>query len=257
MSNSQYICAINFREFMYEKTLGVVLTSIPHNDRTQFLHVYTERFGKVTYRVKIAVGRRRAAERLAQAPLTLLEMEVQHIPTQQIQNLGETRILQSPYEASMAEPGKMAQCMFLAELLDKSIVEVEPNPELFEFVRKSIELLALSEGSSANFHLAFVMRLCHLLGFQINTEHYQPGMQFDIHEGVFTDQPIPHPYYLNAESSRYLYEGLQMSYADLTQLSLSREQRNYWLDTLLLYLKAHLPEMGELRSLAVLKELFT
>jgi DNA repair protein RecO (recombination protein O) len=242
---------------MYEKTLGVALTSIPYNDRIRFLHVYTEQFGKVTYRVKTGTGRRHTAERLMQAPMTLLEMEVQHSPSQQIQTLGETRILQSPYQASMADPGKMAQCMFLAELLDKCVVEVEPNPELFDFIRRSIELMAATEGSDPNFHLAFVMRLCHLLGFQIDTTAYQPGMQFDIHEGIFTDQPIPHPYYLNAESSRYFHAALAADFADPSQLSINREQRNYWLDTLLLYLKAHLPEMGDIRSLDVLKELFS
>lgn len=241
---------------MYEKTLGVSLTSIPYNDRTQLLHVYTERFGKVTYRIKMGAGRRHTADRLIQAPLTLLEMEVQHSPSQQIQTLGETRILQSPYQASMADPGKMAQCMFLAELLDKCIVEVEPNPELFDFIRQSIELMGLTEGSTPNFHLSFVMRLCHLLGFQIDTTVYRPGMQFDIHEGIFTDRPIAHPYYLNAESSRCFHEALEASFSDPTRLTINREQRNYWLDTLLLYLKAHLPEMGEIRSLDVLKELF-
>jgi DNA repair protein RecO (recombination protein O) len=241
---------------MFEKTLGVVLSTIPYNERTQFLHVYTERFGKVTYRLKVDVGRRRAADRLIQAPLTLLEMDVQHSPTQQIQTLGETRILQSPYEASMAQPDKMAQCMFVAELLDKCIHEEEANPALFAFIRQSIELLALTPGSDANFHLSFVMRLCPLLGFQIDTSNYCPGMQFDIREGIFTDRPIPHPEYLNAESSRYFYETLHAHYSDLAQLRFNREQRNYWIDTLLLYLKAHLPEMGELKSLDILKELF-
>ncbi len=242
---------------MFEKTQGIVLASIPYNDRTQLLHIYTELFGKVTYRLKLAMGRRRPTDRLMQAPLTLLELDATHSGTQQVPTLRECHILQSPYEAAMAQPDKMAQCMFIAELLDRSVKEVEPNAELYTFVRQSIELLALTTGGSANFHLTFTMRLCHLLGFQINTRDYRPGMRFDIREGVFTDRDLPHPYYLDATTSRYFNELLQVGFSELDTIALSREQRNYWLDTLLLYLKFHLPEMGELKSYAVLKELFT
>lgn len=241
---------------MLDKTTGIILSTIPYNDNTSFLHIYTERFGKITYRAALRRSKRQAAGRMMLAPMTLVEMEVEHRPDNEIQKIREMRLLSSPYTFIMNHPVKAAQCLFMAELLDKAIREEESNAELFRFIRQSTELLELTETGSANFHLVFFIRLCYLLGFGIDQNTYNDGARFDIREGVFTLAPIGHPHYLTAESAAHFYRMLQIGFSEMQNIALNREQRNRLTDMLLLYLKIHLPEMGDIRSIEVLKELF-
>lgn len=241
---------------MLEKTQGIVLCTLPYNDHTSFVHIYTEKYGKMTFRTTHGRGKRAAASRIMMAPMTLLEMEIDYKRDREIQNIREMQPLSSPYMIAAGDPAKAAQCLFMAELLDKTIREVEANHELFSFIRQSIEVLELSTDNNPNFHLAFFIRLIDLLGFHIDTESYSPGSRFDINEGKFTQGNIYHAFYLTQESATLFYKILQRGFSDQDQMATNREERNRILDTLILYLQLHIPEMGEIRSTEILKELF-
>lgn len=238
------------------KTQGIVLCTIPYNDRSQFVHIYTEQLGKITCRVTISRLRRSGGQRMLYAPLSVLDMILEGRPGQEIQQIREAQLLLSPYTLSMSDPGKTSQCMYMAELLDKTIREVEADARLWQFIRQSVELLQLSISGSANFHLVFTTRLSYLIGFHVDNSTYQPGMQFDISEGIYTRGPIYHPYYLTAESTVWLHQLLDTDFSHLDDLHLTREQRNILLDMMLTFLRIHLPEMGNIKSVDVLKELF-
>lgn len=241
-----------------EKTLGVVLSIIPYNDRTQFVHLYTKTTGKITCRVKAAPRNRRSTGRNYFTPLTLLDLVIDKRGEGEIYDITEAALVSSPYLLSASyDPAKTAQCLYMAELLDKTVREVEANPKLWHFVEQSLEALPLIENGSANFHLLFTTRLCYLLGFTVDTSQYREGMQFDISEGVFTLLPIYHPYYLTAHSASWLYKLLSTPFSRIGDLQLSREQRNTLLDMMLTFLRIHLPDAGDLKSVEVLKELFT
>ncbi|MBQ7239333.1 MAG: DNA repair protein RecO [Bacteroidales bacterium] len=238
------------------KTQGIVLSTIPYNDRTQFVHIYTERLGKVTCKMTVTRLHRHGGQRMLYAPLSVLDMILESRAGQEILSIKEANLLLSPYTLSMTDPSKTAQCLYMAELLDKTVKEVEPNAPLWQFIHHSVELLQLSQSGSANFHLIFTTRLCHLIGFHVDNSAYRPGMQFDISEGIYTSAPIHHPYYLTPESTTWLHQLLDTNFSHLDELPLTREQRNILLDMMLTFLRIHLPEIGTLRSVDVLKELF-
>lgn len=238
------------------KTKGVVLSTVPYNDRSQFVHIYTEQLGKVTCKVAITRLHRNGGQRLLYAPLSILDLVVESRGGQDLWQIKEANLLISPYMLSMTDPGKTAQCLYMAELIDKTVKEVEPNPQLWDFIRHAIELLQLTEEGCANFHLIFTTRLSYLIGFHVDNTKWRAGMQFDIKEGIYTDLPISHPYYLTAESASWLHQLLDTKFSQLADLHLSRDQRNTLLDMMLTFLKIHMPEIGLLRSVEVLKELF-
>ncbi len=238
------------------KTKGVVLSTVPYNDRTQFVHIYTEQLGKVTCKITLSRLRRSGGQRTLYAPLSMLDLVIDSKPGQELHAIQEATLLLSPYMLSMSDPGKTAQCLYMAELLDRTIKQVEADAKLWLFISHSIELLQLTTAGSANFHLIFTTRLCYHLGFSVDNSKWQPGMLFDISEGIYTHLPIYHPYYLTAESASWLHQLLDTGFSSLDQLHLSREQRNILLDMMLTYIHIHMPEIGNLRSVEVLKELF-
>ncbi|MBP5681043.1 MAG: DNA repair protein RecO [Bacteroidales bacterium] len=238
------------------KTRGIVLTTIPYNDRTQFVHIYTEGLGKVTCKITVTRLRHNVGQRTLYAPLSVLDLVLEARPGQEIHTIKEATLVLSPYLLSMTDPSKTAQCLYMTELLDKTVKEVEPNARMWQFISQSVELLQLSQSGSANFHLIFTTRLCHLIGFHVDNSTYRPGMQFDISEGIYTSAPIHHPYYLTPESTTWLHQLLDTNFSHLADLHLTRDQRNTLLDMMLTFLRIHLPEIGTLRSVDVLKELF-
>jgi len=238
------------------KTKGVVLSTVPYNDRTQFVHIYTEQLGKVTCKITLSRLRRSGGQRTLYAPLSLLDMVLEGKPGQELRQIQEATLLLSPYMLSMSDPGKTAQCLYMAELLDRTIKQIEPDAKLWQFVSHSVELLQLTTEGSANFHLVFTTRLCFHLGFRVDNSQWQPGMQFDISEGIYTLLPIYHPYYLTAESASWLHALLDTGFSNLHELHLNRDQRNTLLDMMLTFIRIHMPEIGNLRSVEILKELF-
>ena len=240
-----------------DKTQAIVLTTTPINDRTQFVHFYTEKFGRVTCRVPLAARGKKASQmRTLMTPMTRLDLVLSGKPNDEIKQLSEVQVIQSPYMLTISHPGKGAQCLYMAELLAHTIREVEANPQLWDFVTGSLEILENCEAGWANFHLIFTCGLSCQLGFGIDTESYEEGCRFDLIEGQFTNAAILHPYYLNEQSAHWFCRLFDTRFDEMDQLVLNRSERSALLDMELAFLSEHIPEMGKLRSVEVLKELF-
>lgn len=253
-----YIFASEFANSIFkmlDKTSGIVLGTIPYNDHTQFVHIYTEKFGKVSYKVSVKRTKRSSQQRFMFVPLTVLDLDVQHSDKSELQQIKEATIIQSPLSPTDSNPEKYTQCLFIAELIDKSVREIENSPLLWEYLRNSLEIFSLPGVDNSSFYLLFTAKLCAPLGFGIDTNKYCNGMQFDLYEGEFTDDAITHPYYLNSISTEYLYKLLTCDYGELSTLGLDKNKRNIMLDILLAYLKIHIPEIGEIKSAEIMKEI--
>ncbi len=239
-----------------DKTLGIVLTTIALNDHTQLVHLYTQTFGRITCRVPL-VSRGRNASRLRNmmTPTMVLQMVLGGPSNKHIRTISEAQIVQSPYMLSMMHPDKTAQCIYIAELIEHTVREEEANSRLWDYLTGSLAVLENNDDRCANFHLIFTCGLIEHLGFSIDTEDYTPGSCFDLREGCFTNAPILHPYYLNAESASWFCKLFESRYDDMHLLSFNHDQRNALLGMLIAFLKQQIPEMGELRSIEILQSL--
>ena len=239
------------------KSKAIVLAAIPINDHTQFVHLYTQECGRVTCRVPMATrGKRASTLRSTLTPLTVLEVILCGRQRDEIRSISEAQVLLSPYMMTFGHPDKASQCLYMAELIDHTVREVEANPRLWDFMVGAIDTLAQCQEGWANFHLIFTCGLIKQLGFGIDTKDYAEGCQFDLREGRFTTSPIMHPYYFNAASAAWFCRVFDTDYDHMDDLALSRSERASLLDMLLSFLALQIPEMGQLRSLEVLKTLF-
>ena len=240
-----------------DKTQAIVLATVPVSDRVQFVHLYTEKFGRMTCRIPQATRGRRASQlRTLTTPMTLLDLVLKGRAGRDVRDIGEAQVISSPYMLTMSHPDKAAQCLYMAELLAHTVREEEANRRLWDFVVGSLDVLERCEAGWANFHLVFTCGLIGQLGFSVDTGRYEPGCRFDLTEGVFTTATIAHPYYLNEESARWFCRLFDTRFDTMDQLVPNRAGRAYLLDTLLTFLGLHIPEMGRLKSVDVLKSLF-
>ena len=139
------------------KTRGIVLHSIPYNDKYSIIYMYTEAFGRASYLVARSRGKKSSVSKALFMPLSVVEMEVEHLNKRDLHRIRETKLCY-PLTEVFCNPVKNILALFLSEILFRVVKETEPDSRLFEYLFESIQLLELSDKGVANFHLVFLLR---------------------------------------------------------------------------------------------------
>lgn len=240
---------------MMSKTEAIVLHSLKYGDGQLIVDMFTRCYGRVSFIVSLPRSSRSKMKKQFFQPLTLLNIETDIRPQQQLQKLGEVSFL-CPLPSLLCEPSKLSISLFLSEFLYHALRDEQQSEPLFDYVKSGIEWLDARTGSISNFHLVFLMRLSRFLGFYPNLDDYRLGCCFDLRQSIFTTQPPAHHDYLMPQEAEHICLLMRMDFSTMHLFQLSRIQRNRILEILLLYYRLHLPALPELRSIAVLHELF-
>jgi DNA repair protein RecO (recombination protein O) len=142
-------------------------------------------------------------------------------------------------------------------VLYKSIKEEEPNESLFQFIAWSLETLDQTKTPIHSFHLLFLVKLTEYLGFGIPDSLIKGHSYFDLLGGLSTSVQPSHSYYIDGKALAALEQLSQMEYPQLDDFNPSRSTRLELLDKLLDFLKIHIPEMTELKSVKILHEIMS
>ena len=81
-------------------------------------------------------------------------------------------------------------------------------------------------------------------------------MFFDLREGRFCSVAPTHRDFLQPDEARLIHLMMRMDYPTMHLFRLSRTDRHRITNVLLQYYKQHLPDFPELKSLAVLQQLW-
>jgi len=241
---------------MLHKTRGIVLYSLPYNDKYAITLIYTEEFGRVSYLTSQSKSRRSRVPRSLFHPLAILDLEVEHQNLRDIQRIKEIKIHIS-LVSLLTDPMKSALGIFLAELISKVIREEQTNRLLFDFLLQSVQVLELTHTSPVNFHLVFMIRLSRLLGFYPDPTGYRKGMFFDMRNGVFTQYQPAHIHFLPPDESAVFFNLLRMSYENMSVFRFSGRERQAVIRRILEYYRLHLSDFPEIKSLEVLHDVFS
>ena len=132
-----------------DKTQAIVLSTVPINDHSQFVHLYTEQYGRMTCRIPLASkGKRANRLRTMMTPMTVLDLVFKGNPSDDIRSIGEAQIVQSPYMLTLSHPDKSAQCLYMAELIAHTVREEEANPRLWDYILASLTILLHTASAS-------------------------------------------------------------------------------------------------------------
>ena len=231
---------------------AIVLTSTLYSDNSYMLNLFTDELGYVVVSVK--VGKRSKVRLSHIQPLTLLSVELHGRPSQQVMHVTECVALPG-CESIATDVAKMLTAQFLAEFLNHTLKLYQKDTALFDFIFESIHRYNSLERGQANFHLVFLVKLTHYLGFFPNLEGFGAGVCFDLENGCFVRRLPLHTNYLLPEATVALANLLRLDYDTMYLFDVNRQQRNEVLDHIIKYYKLHLAEFGDLRSLDVLREL--
>lgn len=240
---------------MHHKTLGIVLSTTKYNDKFSITHVFTRDFGRTSYLLPKTHGKRSKIIPALFSPLSILKLEVEHLPLREIQKLKEVERQSLHYDIG-SDITKVSITFFLSEFLSKVLRETHNNEVLFDYLKNSIEVLEETKSGLANYHLTFILGLTRFLGIYPNMNGYIRGCCFDLLNGEFVFGIPAHNYYLRGPESEYLNKLSRINFSNMHLFKLSRSDRNLIIERLLTYYRLHLYDFPAIKSLEVLRELF-
>ena len=134
-----------------------------------------------------------------------------------------------------SNPDKNALTLFMSEVLWRAVQDGAAEDGLFEWCERSILTLDALDGDFANYHLRFLFEFASVLGFTPSFEGLAP---------------------FAGENLREVSELLSADLPSFLVYPLSGARRSAIAESLLRYLSAHLEIPLNIRSLAVLEELY-
>lgn len=240
---------------MITKTRGIVLRSVRFGESSLIVDVLTKSSGRVSFMVHIPKTSKGKIKKQYFLPMTLLDFEYDFRQRSNLQRIKDVRV-SLPYSSIPIDPAKSCISLFLSEFIYYATRNEQENPTLFTYISTSLEWLDNAYEDFANFHLVFMMRLGKFLGFHPFLEDFTPGCFFDLRNGCFTLSMPLHTDFLNAADAGHLYNLMRMNFDTMKLFKLSHDDRNRITEIVLRYYKLHLPNMPELQSFDILREVF-
>ncbi|MDF1551173.1 MAG: DNA repair protein RecO [Bacteroidales bacterium] len=240
---------------MHEQTRAIVIRYLKYTDHSAIAHLYTEKFGRISVMVRHSKSKKSVSKKSILQPLFLLNINIVYKHNREIQQCSEMNNF--PFFNDIPfNIVKNSIALFLAEILSKVLKEEEANPALFEFLHSSLQLFDQSKEGAANFHLIFLYELSKFLGFYPDNNYSIRNKYFSLRDGYYTDFQRSDEISLNEQLSEQFYNISNKGFGSLHTLSLARELRIKILLALIKYYQFHLPEIGKIKSLDVLNQLF-
>lgn len=237
------------------KSGAIVLHALRYNDEQLIVHLLTEQAGAMSMLVRVSHSRRTSVNHALFQPLSILDIEWEERPKADLQRPKAARTA-IHFKSLPYDPHKSAIALFLAEFLHYAVRREPESANLYEYVVRSVVWLDTCERGFANFHLVFLLRLTRFLGFMPNVEDYREGSFFDLRASAFTTVQPLHPDYLSPQDAAIVPKLLRMRYGTMHVFKFNGAERSRLLETVNTYYRLHVAGFPELKSLAVLKDLF-
>ncbi len=220
---------------MLYKTRGIVFRFTKYAEASIIVTIFTEQFGLQTYIVNSARSKSGKGKIALYQPLTLLELVVYHKESATILRIKEIKCFH-PYQTLTQDYRKSTIALFLNEIVNKAVKEQSHTQELGNFLFNAFIVLDGLKENIENFHLLFLIKLSRHLGF-----------------GAHESSEILTPYFNDDKEEKLLNQLLQADFN--THIPMNQLQRRNLLDVLIRFYTQHIENFGELKSIAVVREL--
>lgn len=238
------------------KTKGIVIKTVKYGETSVITTIYTELFGLQTYIVK---GVRQSSKKKNTAivffqPSAILELQVYHNELKNLQFIKEYH-WSNVYTNVFTDVVKYAVAMYIVELFSYIVKQPETNTFLYDFLE---QILVFTDNGTeqevANIPILFAFGLSKQLGFQIQGTYTAESNYLNIREGVFTEiAPVDEDIYTeNILQAISAINSMESSIQKI-DLQLNKTTRRTILGIAHQFLKYHIADFGEIKSMLVLQ----
>lgn len=241
---------------MTHKTKGIVLRTIKYGETSVVVTIFTELFGVQTYMVNgVRTTKKSSAKANHFQPGAILDLIVYHNDLQTMQRIKEFK-WDFLYQQILSDVIKNSIALYMVELLQKCLHQPEQNTALFYFCEDVlIQLDAANKAVTANMALYFSLHLTHFFGFKMNDDYDNNQQVLDFKEGRFVAEQPAHPDFIDGEQAIITSQLLKvMQPFELEDIKLHHETRRKLLLHYQDYYALHIPDFGQMKTLAILHE---
>lgn len=231
---------------------GIIISAVRYKDNSFVCRIFMEHHGLKTFLVQSGKSVKTSKANLLQ-PLMPVEFEAAIKENAQINRLKDLRVA-LPLAEVFFHPVKSAMLLFLDEVLSKTIPDDYVNQRLYKFLWNSIQLLD-DAIDARNFHIWCLLEISRYYGFYPYVED-EKTLYFDMTSAAFTATHPVHPYYLEGANCQALLEILDKEWLQVQPVNMHSSIRKTLLESLVTFLKLHLENLREIKSLSVLHEVF-
>lgn len=240
---------------MLSTTRGIIFRRLKYGDTSLIMDIYTSDFGLRSYIVGGVLGKKKKTKSGLLQIMGLVELVAYHKPGDGLTRIKEIRA-DVLYQSIPFQIVKSTLGTFLIEVTKKSIKEKEQNIELYEFLRSAFLTLDKTSVAVHSFHLIYLLKLSEHIGFGVESRWSEDCPWFDMEEGLFVpDEPLTSNS-LSLTASKTIGNLLLSDFHTVNDLALPKAKRLEVLEKILIYYKIHVPNFTEVKSLAILRELF-
>ena len=215
---------------MKSKAELIILNHTKFGENSIVLHTLSSEYGRRGFLVKVS-------PRTAMAlflPLNILEAEVTENPKSSLW-FARNFVSVNPLNGIRSNIHKNTMTLFMSEVLYRVVKDQTNEGGLADWLKGQILTLDALQSDFANFHLLFLLNLCAALGFDPDLAGLAP----------FADKKLIHIEAL-----------LKTPFAEALLLPLSGADRNAIAESILKYIEYHTESAVNVRSLAVLREIY-
>ncbi|MEA2043475.1 MAG: DNA repair protein RecO [Bacteroidota bacterium] len=240
---------------MLHKIKGILLKRIKYGDNSKIVSVFTGEFGKQSYIVFSGKSKKkRIAERYLQ-PLFILDMEVYIKPNRSLNTVKELSPEVNLLSLS-ADIRKNAVSQLVAELIDKTVKEEEPDSLLYDFLVSAIQLLDNAEAKISNYTPAFLAKYSRFLGLMPENNYSDTHKVFDYESGKFIIGRPTHKNFLAGEAAQKFHQFISIALSDFADTDITKSERSSINQAFIDYFNYHLGKPGKLKTLEIYTEIF-
>ncbi len=239
---------------MLTKTRAIVLKSFKYGEQSLIVDLFTKECGRLTFIVRIPKSSHGKIKKQFFQPATILDLEFDYRTRLSMQKMKEVTMA-VPYASLTSDPYKLAIVLFLCEFLSYATRTEQENTPLYNYIETGLRWLDEARGGFSNFHIVFLARLALFLGFCPNLE--TAGLYFDLRSGCFVNARPLHPDFLTPDEADKVVLLMRMDYPTMRLFTMSRAQRWRCLEVIVSFYRLHIPDFPEIKSLDVLRDLFS
>lgn len=232
---------------------AIILKTVNYSDTQKIIHAYSSEKGYVTLISPSTIFKRKSM------PVHLMQIsEIEYFENEKgnfhkLRNVSAITNLPNLY----FDIFKMNIILLWGEVLNLILKNEGKNEHLFEFIAHSAEYLNSTQNDAGNFNLFFLYRLTGLIGFRINQSSWQEGYVFNIADGSFYPDSNGSPYISGPNTARIIHTLCSCEVNDIKTIVLNRQSRNILLDVILLFYSTHLNVNFNIKSIQVIREVFS
>ncbi len=208
----------------------IVLNLTQFGENSIVLHTLSKEYGRRSFLVR--VGKKTAMALFL--PMNVLEADILENPKSTLWTARNITV-KHPLNGIRGNIYKNSMTMFLSEVLYRVIKDGTDEDGLFEWCERQMVTLDALESDFSNFHVRFLLELSVALGFSPSVEDIAPFAEKELKE---------------------LRQLMDASFSESMLVPMSGEKRNALCEDILKYLEHHTESSINVRSLAVLRELF-